>query len=157
MAIFQEKIVLINHHGIKLAEYPATQVSFCGKSPDNKQFFGLVTTRKMEDEEAFSSSCHVFMTEAVTTGEEVQRRASAFQFEPTKTDDPDNNDEYKEFPTTADPIIGMHSFIDLILFLEGFVPENLNYLKQIPEWITIFSFIKELFAMCFRARKCIEI
>ena len=117
MAIFQEKIVLINHHGIKLAEYPATQVSFCGKSPDNKQFFGLVTTRKMEDEEAFSSSCHVFMTEAVTTGEEVQRRASAFQFEPTKTDDPDNNDEYKEFPTTADPIIGMHSFIGLILFL----------------------------------------
>ena len=104
MAIFPEKIVLINHHGIKLAEYPATQVSFCGKSPDNKQFFGLVTTRKMEDEEAFSSSCHVFMTEAVTSQDEVQRRASAFQFEPTKTED--NIDEYKEFPTTADSIIG---------------------------------------------------
>ena len=120
MAIFQEKIVLINHHGIKLAEYPATQVSFCGKSPDSKQLFGIVTTRKMEDEEAFSSSCHVFMTEAVTTGEEVQRRASAFQFEPTKTDD-DNNDEYKEFPTTADPIIGMHSFTHVYTLFEIFI------------------------------------
>ena len=120
MAIFQEKIVLINHHGIKLAEYPATQVSFCGKSPDSKQLFGIVTTRKMEDEEAFSSSCHVFMTEAVTTGEEVQRRASAFQFEPTKTDD-DSNDEYKEFPTTADPIIGMNSFTHVYTLFEIFI------------------------------------
>ena len=52
MAIFQEKIILINHHGIKLAEYPASQVSFCGKSTDNKHFFGLVTTRKeLEDDE----------------------------------------------------------------------------------------------------------
>ena len=105
MAIFQEKILLINHHGIKLAEYPATQVSFCGKSPDNKQCFGIVTTRKMEDDEAeaavFSSSCHVFMTEVVASEEEVQRRANAFQFEPTKI-----ADEYKEFPNTADPIIG---------------------------------------------------
>ena len=37
MGIFVERIVLINHHGVKLAEYPASQVSFCGKSNDNKQ------------------------------------------------------------------------------------------------------------------------
>ena len=82
MAIFEEKIILINHHGVKLAEYPATQVSFCGKSPDNKQFFGLVTTRK-EEEDTFSTSCHVFMTEAVTSEEEMKRRATAFGIEPT--------------------------------------------------------------------------
>ena len=47
MAIFQDKIMLINHHGVKLAEYPADQVSFCGQGTDNKQFFGLVTSRKI--------------------------------------------------------------------------------------------------------------
>ena len=27
MAIFAERIILINHHGVKLAEYPASQVT----------------------------------------------------------------------------------------------------------------------------------
>ena len=90
MGIFVEKIVLINHHGVKLAEYPASQVSFCGKSNDNKQFFGLVTTRRemvendddennVEEKEVFSTSCHVFMTEVATSVDEVRRRANAFQ------------------------------------------------------------------------------
>ena len=43
MAIFQDKIMLINHHGVKLAEYPADQVSFCGQDTSNKQLFGLGT------------------------------------------------------------------------------------------------------------------
>ena len=111
MAIFTEKILLINHHGVKLAEYPADQVSFCGQGTDNKQFFGLVTSRKIEDEDVdepdeeviFSSSCHVFMTEIMTSEAEIQRRASAFQIEPTKI--PETN-QYKEFPSNADPIIG---------------------------------------------------
>ena len=113
MAIFAERIVLINHHGVKLAEYPASQVSFCGKSHDNKQFFGLVTTRREmveneEDdndvEEVFSTSCHVFMTEVATSDDEVRRRANAFQIEPTQTN-AGRDLEYKEFPANADPII----------------------------------------------------
>ena len=42
------------------------------------------------------------MTEIVTSESEVQRRASAFQIEPTKI--PESN-EYKEFPNNADSII----------------------------------------------------
>ena len=116
MAIFSERIVLINHHGVKLAEYPASQVSFCGKSNDNKQFFGLVTTRREivendedendEVEEVFSTSCHVFMTEIATSDDEVRRRANAFQIEPTQTNANVGRElEYKEFPANADPII----------------------------------------------------
>lgn len=116
MAIFNDKTVLINHHGVKLAEYPASQVSFCGMCTDNKQFFGLVTTRVIEDDdeddveddddndqnkESFSSSCHVFMTESVVNEEEISRRSAAFQFEATKL----NDNEYKEFPAVANPII----------------------------------------------------
>ena len=54
------------------------------------------------EEDIFSSSCHVFMTEIVTSESEVQRRASAFQIEPTKIPE---SDEYKEFPNNADSII----------------------------------------------------
>ena len=68
----------------------------------------LVTSRKIEEEEEvdsesiFSSSCHVFMTEIMTSEAEIQRRASAFQIEPTKLEE---TNEYKEFPNNADPII----------------------------------------------------
>ena len=84
------------------------QVSFCGKSNEAKQFFGLVTTRReivekepeendgndndteddMVFEEVFSTSCHVFMTEVATSDDEVRRRANAFQIEPTPVQTP---------------------------------------------------------------------
>ena len=41
------------------------------------------------------------MTEAVTTEEELKRRSTAFQIEPTQI----KEFEYKEFPSNADPII----------------------------------------------------
>ena len=122
LCIFVNKIVLINHHGLKLAEYPADQITFCGMCTDDKRFFGLVTTRKEEKdpddeggEEAvgpggdrnssiFFSSCHVFMTEPVSDKEEVERRAKAFQFDPTFEED-GSSDKCKEFPLNADPII----------------------------------------------------
>ena len=117
MALFSDKIVLINHHGVPLAQYPAHQVSFCGKSTDNKQFFGLVTSRLETEEEedgrqeagaaallpvkVFSTSCHVFLTESVDSEEELQRRASAFQIEVN----PAQDGEYPEFPKNADSLI----------------------------------------------------
>ncbi|XP_059083925.1 regulator of G-protein signaling loco-like, partial [Tigriopus californicus] len=104
MCIFEDKIVLINHHGLKLADYPSNQITFCGKCTDDKRFFGLVTTRSLDlDHEGFSSSCHVFMTEPVTDQVEMDRRAKAFQFELTYH----NHDPQlcREFPSNADTII----------------------------------------------------
>lgn len=114
MAVWPEKTVLINHHGLKLAEYPASQVAFCGMCTDNKQFFGLVTSRPWDvedehDEQSRSSSCHVFMTESIEDKSEMQRRAAAFQFEPT----PREEEGFEEFPDNADPII------DAIMSLYG--------------------------------------
>lgn len=131
MVIFAEKIILINHHGVKLAEYPANQVSFCGKGTDNKQFFGLVTTRiitnsdeeeEESESETFSSSCHVFMTESQISEEEIQRRSAAFQFEPTKMPE---SDEYKEFPKTADPII--ETIVDLFKKISDQIEEEADH------------------------------
>eukprot|EP00094_Tigriopus_californicus_P003643 TCALIF_03505-PA protein Name:"Similar to RGS12 Regulator of G-protein signaling 12 (Homo sapiens)" AED:0.37 eAED:0.39 QI:0/-1/0/1/-1/1/1/0/385 len=101
MCIFEDKIVLINHHGLKLADYPSNQITFCGKCTDDKRFFGLVTTRSLDlDHEGFSSSCHVFMTEPVTDQVEMDRRAKAFQFELTYH----NHDPQlcREFPSNAE-------------------------------------------------------
>ena len=64
----------------------------------------IVTTRKEEiedEQEIFSTSCHVFMTEPVTSVEEITRRSSAFSIEPTQI----GQNEYKEFPQNADLIV----------------------------------------------------
>lgn len=104
MCIFNKNIVLVNHHGLKLAEYPSDQITFCGTCADDKRFFGLVTVRRSsEDEGDTSSSCHVFMTEAVNSKAEAERRARAFQFSLTFLDE--NQTRCKEFPAVADPII----------------------------------------------------
>ena len=86
MCILPEKIVLINHHGFKLAEYPSDRVTFCGMYMDDKRFFGLVTSQVIEEDDEedgagvpLSSSCHVFMTEPLNDLEEIARRARAFQ------------------------------------------------------------------------------
>ena len=128
MCIFPENVILLNHHGVKLAEYPAHQITYCGTCTDDKRFLGLVTTRKLlkneffeseEDEEGtrgsstessrdmFSSSCHVFMTESTTNADESEllRRAKAFQFEPTKMQHSMSGDvHFIEFPLTVEPI-----------------------------------------------------
>ena len=86
MCILPDKIVLINHHGFKLAEYPSDRVTFCGMYMDDKRFFGLVTSQVIEEDDEedgagvpLSSSCHVFMTEPLNDLEEIARRARAFQ------------------------------------------------------------------------------
>ena len=128
MCIFPQSVILLNHHGITLAEYPSTQITYCGMCTDDKRFLGLVTTRKLtdsellesEEEEAgandqarklkvdvFSSSCHVFMTETAKNADETElfRRAKAFQFEPTKVQNPlDDTKMFVEFPWNAEPI-----------------------------------------------------
>ena len=128
MCIFPENVILLNHHGAKLAEYPAHQITYCGTCTDDKRFLGLVTTRKLlkneffeseEDEEGtrgsstessrdmFSSSCHVFMTESTTNADESEllRRAKAFQFEPTKMQNSMSGEvHFIEFPLTVEPI-----------------------------------------------------
>ena len=128
MCIFPENVILLNHHGVKLAEYPAHQITYCGTCTDDKRFLGLVTTRKLlkneffeseEDEEGtrgsstessrdmFSSSCHVFMTESTTNADESEllRRAKAFQFEPTKMQNSMSGEvHFIEFPLTVEPI-----------------------------------------------------
>ena len=111
MCIFEDRVTLINHHGLKLAEYPAEEIAFCGMCTDDKRFFGLVTSRivgreeEEEEEDADaddamrgggdededdedvgeaageSSSCHVFMTETVSDPAERRRRAMAFHFD----------------------------------------------------------------------------
>ena len=108
MCILPEKIILINHHGLKIAEYPCDRVTFCGMYMDDKRFFGLVTSQQVDDDDdedvdVVASSCHVFMVEPLTDREEIRRRAKAFQFEPT----PSTNfsGEFDEFPHDARPII----------------------------------------------------
>jgi regulator of G-protein signaling len=109
MCILPDKIVLINHRGLKIAEYPSDRVTFCGMYMDDKRFFGLVTSQLVdddddeEDDSANASSCHVFMVEPLTDREEMFRRAKAFQFEPTPAHAQDG--EFVEFPADARPII----------------------------------------------------
>ena len=55
------------------------------------------------------------MTEIMTSEAEIQRRASAFQIEPTKFEE---TNEYKEFPNNADPIINTIEGMKLKLRLE---------------------------------------
>ncbi len=107
MCIFRERVTLMNHNGLKLADYPAEEIAFCGMCTDDKRFFGLVTARKTnkdeeseDDEVGESSSCHVFMTEAACDLEERDRRAKAFQF-----DNDEGIEHEHEFPDNADPII----------------------------------------------------
>ncbi len=115
MCIFADKVALLNHHGKKLAGYPAEEISFCGMCTDDKRFFGLVTSRvrktvEEEEEEAEgdeveeeSSSCHVFMTETVSDPQERTRRAAAFRFDNSDADCSEG--DLPEFPDDADPII----------------------------------------------------
>ena len=65
LCIFPARVVLINHHGLKLAEFPAESIRFCGVYADDRRFFGLVTAQQREGEASLSSSCHVFMVEQV--------------------------------------------------------------------------------------------
>ena len=95
MCLFPEEIMLINHHGLKLAEYPSKQITYCGMCTDDKRFLGLVTSRLEPEVGSESSSCHVFMAESMKNPEETARRARAFQIEGTE----------EEFPLTAEPIM----------------------------------------------------
>lgn len=109
MCILPEKIVLINHHGLKIAEYPCDRVTFCGMYMDDKRFFGLVTSQQVDEDDedtvddVTASSCHVFMVEPLTDRDEILRRSKAFQFEPTPALMSDG--DFDEFPTDARPII----------------------------------------------------
>ena len=72
LCIFPERIALINHHGLKLAEYKAENISFCGAYADDRRFFGLVTSQVEGEgtegvDDKVSSSCHVFMVEAIAS------------------------------------------------------------------------------------------
>ena len=55
MCIYPESVILLNHHGINLAEYPSNQITYCGMCTDDKRFLGLVTTRKLMDSELIES------------------------------------------------------------------------------------------------------
>ena len=70
-------------------------------TPPPLRFFGLVTSAGTGA--SCSSSCHVFMVEAVAVEGEVQARAPTFHFTPT----PAPGGGYLEFPTDADPILGV--------------------------------------------------
>jgi len=101
--IFPSQVVLINHHGLKLAEFAAENIKFCGVYADDRRFFGLVTSQMRGGEESDSSSCHVFMVEPINSQAERQQRASTFQFDLTFN----NNGGCVEFPVNADPILAV--------------------------------------------------
>ena len=103
LCIFPAKVILINHHGLKLAEFPAESIRFCGVYADDRRFFGLVTAQQREGEASLSSSCHVFMVEQVSGEEEMNQRAATFHFSPTPI--MGGNGDYLEFPKDADPIL----------------------------------------------------
>jgi len=108
LCIFPERIALINHHGLKLAEYKAENISFCGAYADDRRFFGLVTSQVEGEgpegvDDKVSSSCHVFMVEAIASQEERRSRAKAFQIDLSY----DENNQCKEFPSNADPILAV--------------------------------------------------
>ena len=114
LCIFPARILLINHHGLKLAEFPAENIRFCGVYADDKRFFGLVTSQQREGEGAVSSSCHVFMVEPVVSEQERQQRAATFNFSPS----PGAGGGWAEFPSDADPILRV------IYLLRGLDPEG---------------------------------
>jgi len=101
--IFPSQVVLINHHGLKLAEFAAENIKFCGVYADDRRFFGLVTSQMRGGEESDSSSCHVFMVEPITSQTERQQRATTFQFDLTFH----NSGDCVEFPVNADPILAV--------------------------------------------------
>jgi len=101
--IFPSQVVLINHHGLKLAEFAAENIKFCGVYADDRRFFGLVTSQMRGGEESDSSSCHVFMVEPINNQAERQQRATTFQFQLSFN----NNGDCVEFPANADPILAV--------------------------------------------------
>merc|ERR1719474_2481281 len=66
--IFPSQVVLINHHGLKLAVFAAENIKFCGVYPDDRRFFGLVTSHvghvssETSSNDNFSSSCSSFLS-----------------------------------------------------------------------------------------------
>ncbi|XP_023329260.1 regulator of G-protein signaling loco, partial [Eurytemora carolleeae] len=100
-AIFEDCIVLINHHGLKLAEFQSVNVSFCGVCEDDKRFFGLVTSQAGHDNG--SSSCHVFMVEPTSSEHERLTRARVFNIVPSYSP----QGVCHEFPSDADPILSV--------------------------------------------------
>ena len=38
MSLFDDRVLLINHHGLRLAEYPASQITYCGMCTDDSRY-----------------------------------------------------------------------------------------------------------------------
>lgn len=106
LEIRSDGIKLTNPMGVTIVHYPVARLAMCGMYPDDKKFFGLVTTQDKDDDDAAtdnSSSCHVFMVDPEFATHSVHA-AKAKVFGIHCTIDPSTH-RCIEFPKSCSPIL----------------------------------------------------
>ncbi|XP_066278149.1 regulator of G-protein signaling 12-like isoform X1 [Branchiostoma lanceolatum] len=114
MEVREGSVRLRNNNGETIAIYPVERLAFSGVFPDDKRFFGLVTTRGLDDESCYAgsederslnvgTSCHVFMVDPEISAHNIHAQR-AQEFSITCTTNPETGG-CEEFPRSARPLL----------------------------------------------------
>ncbi|XP_069449385.1 regulator of G-protein signaling 12 isoform X1 [Ovis canadensis] len=126
MQVMHDCVQLCTDKAAVLARYPAERLAFSAVCPDDRRFFGLVTTQAgddgslaQEEDGVLRTSCHVFMVDPDLFSHKIhQGIARRFGFECTA--DPDTNG-CLEFPASSLPVLQFISVLyrDMGELIEG--------------------------------------
>ena len=111
MEIGMDAVRLMNSNKRIAVVYARERLAFSGVCPDDKRFFGIVTTQNPEevidtmdsDDEPIGSSCHVFMVDPEFRRHDVHARVTS-QFGILCNTNPETN-TCDVFPSSAKPIL----------------------------------------------------
>ncbi|XP_041477707.1 regulator of G-protein signaling 12-like isoform X4 [Lytechinus variegatus] len=111
MEIRTDGVRLVNSNQRIAVVYPRERLAFSGVCPDDKRFFGIVTSQNPEemldamdsDDEPIGSSCHVFMVDPEFRRHDVHARVVS-QFGISCCTNPETN-TCDIFPSSAKPIL----------------------------------------------------
>ncbi|XP_019644398.1 PREDICTED: regulator of G-protein signaling loco-like isoform X2 [Branchiostoma belcheri] len=114
MEVREGSVRLRNNNGETIAIYPVERLAFSGVFPDDKRFFGLVTTRGLDEESCYAgsederslnvgTSCHVFMVDPEISAHNIHAQR-AQEFSITCTTNPETGG-CEEFPRSARPLL----------------------------------------------------
>eukprot|EP00058_Branchiostoma_floridae_P023563 XP_002609053.1 hypothetical protein BRAFLDRAFT_84869 [Branchiostoma floridae] len=114
MEVREGSVRLRNNSGETIAIYPVERLAFSGVFPDDKRFFGLVTTRGLDEESCYAgsedehplnvgTSCHVFMVDPEISAHNIHAQR-AQEFSITCTANPETGG-CEEFPRSARPLL----------------------------------------------------
>ncbi|XP_030841225.1 regulator of G-protein signaling 12-like isoform X1 [Strongylocentrotus purpuratus] len=111
MEIRTDGVRLVNSNQRIAVVYPRERLAFSGVCPDDKRFFGIVTSQNPEeildtldsDDEPIGSSCHVFMVDPEFRRHDVHARVISQFGVPCNTNPETNTCDI--FPSSAKPIL----------------------------------------------------